>query len=101
MMGIIIITVVCCAVFTSVVWVAIIYQTRKSAAGKEAAQYPGTDLTEIPPDCASERSSCKDSGTGDSARRSSDDLAEFSVLLHCPRSDHDRVNQVETAETGD
>ncbi|ERL94810.1 hypothetical protein D910_12084 [Dendroctonus ponderosae] len=52
-------------------------------------------------DCASERSSCKDSGTGDSAKRSSDDLAEFSILLHCARSDHDRGIQVDSVETGD
>ncbi|KAL1492673.1 hypothetical protein ABEB36_010897 [Hypothenemus hampei] len=104
MMGIIIITVVCCAVLTSVVWVVIIYQTRKSGRLKESAQFPATELTEIPQDCSSERSSCKDSGTGDSARRSNDDLAEFSGLLHCPRLDHDRTmdQQVDPApETGE
>lgn len=81
MMGIIIITVVCCAVLTSIVWVGIIYHTRRSAVPSEPTQYPATELPEQA-DCISERSSCKDSGTGDSARRSSDDLAEFSVLLH-------------------
>ncbi|ENN80287.1 hypothetical protein YQE_03280, partial [Dendroctonus ponderosae] len=101
MMGIIIITVVCCAVFTSIVWVAIIYQTRKSGTPKEPVTFPGTELTELHVDCASERSSCKDSGTGDSAKRSSDDLAEFSILLHCARSDHDRGIQVDSVETGD
>lgn len=80
MMGIIIITVVCCAVFTSIVWVAIIYQTRRSGGMRDPIPFPGTELTEIPADCASERSSCKDSGTGDSARRSSDDLADDDFL---------------------
>lgn len=63
------------------------------------------------PDDISEHSSCKDSGTGDSAKRSSDDLAnkEFSLimkgdsvlainnshapLLHYPQStNHDRIS---------
>ncbi|XP_066246896.1 leucine-rich repeats and immunoglobulin-like domains protein 3 [Euwallacea similis] len=102
MMGIIIISVVCCAVFTSIVWVAIIYHTRKPSKPKETAGFPGTELTEIQADCASERSSCKDSGTGDSARRSSDDFPEFNTLLHCPRSDHDRpIHHIESTETGD
>ena len=103
MKGIIVITVVCCAVVTSIVWVAIIYQTRRRTGGARGTRggYPaappssasaggGTELPELGVDCASERSSCKDSGTGESARRSSDDLAEFAGLLHCPRSDHDR-----------
>ncbi|XP_076261801.1 leucine-rich repeats and immunoglobulin-like domains protein lambik [Rhynchophorus ferrugineus] len=90
-LGIIIIAVVCCAVITSLIWVAIIYQTHRSSCPKEPTPIHPTELPEST-DCASERSSCKDSGTGDSARRSSDDF-EFSVLLHsCPRSDHDRLN---------
>ncbi|CAH0561804.1 unnamed protein product [Brassicogethes aeneus] len=120
-MGIIIITVVCCAVLTSIVWVVIIYQTRKRPAMpphpvelNEMADYrdnltqPTLQLRHCP-DNLSEHSSCKDSGTGDSAKRSSDDLVpeEFMViisengemvpshapLLHYPRStNHDRAN---------
>lgn len=64
------------------------------------------------PDDISEHSSCKDSGTGDSAKRSTDDLAhkEFSLLingdsvlainnshaplLHYPQStNHDRIDE--------
>ncbi|XP_049783690.1 leucine-rich repeats and immunoglobulin-like domains protein 3 [Schistocerca cancellata] len=86
--GIIIITVVCCAVGTSVIWVVIIYHTRKRMglmeAGNDACPYPST-LLRSHPDCrgsvpnlyidvTSEQSSDKDSGTGDSAKRSSDDF---------------------------
>ncbi|XP_050314438.1 leucine-rich repeats and immunoglobulin-like domains protein 3 [Anthonomus grandis grandis] len=102
-LGIVIITVACCAVLTSICWVCIIYHHRRSsrARSKALARLPGTELTEIPQDCPSERSSCKDSGTGDSARRSNDDLAEFSGLMQCSRSDHDRLNQIDMGETGD
>ncbi|XP_069692853.1 leucine-rich repeats and immunoglobulin-like domains protein 3 isoform X2 [Periplaneta americana] len=92
MTGIIIITVVCCAVGTSVVWVVIIYQTRKRMGIVEVRSddcpYPSTLLAAtIAPDdrdsaphlyldTNSEHSSgSKDSGTGDSAgKRSSDNL---------------------------
>ncbi|XP_066997340.2 leucine-rich repeats and immunoglobulin-like domains protein 3 isoform X2 [Anabrus simplex] len=85
MTGIIIITVVCCAVATSIVWVVIIYQTRKRMGlvevGSATCQYPRTllpsNLSSAPHlymDTNSEHSSGKDSGTGDSAKRSSDDL---------------------------
>ncbi|KAF5278781.1 hypothetical protein FQA39_LY18357 [Lamprigera yunnana] len=82
LMGIIIITVVCCAVLTSVVWVVIIYQTRKrmnpSKTTMSVMEPPTLDFTDKStsqfPDNASEHSSCKDSGTGDSAKRSNDDL---------------------------
>ncbi|XP_044741546.1 leucine-rich repeats and immunoglobulin-like domains protein 3 [Chrysoperla carnea] len=104
MMGVIIITVVCCAVGTSIVWVVIIYQTRKrislsALAVQQSALEGGSTLgptittTElggsiVPPtvlsthtvtcvytaDNLSEHSSCKDSGMGDSAKRSSDDF---------------------------
>ncbi|KRT84854.1 Immunoglobulin [Oryctes borbonicus] len=92
MMGIIIITVVCCAVCTSIIWVVIIYQTRRKIPP------PGTEMSqpeEIPSeytermnnfgDDASEHSSCKDSGTGDSAKRSNDDLLpgdEYTLIIN-------------------
>lgn len=85
MTGIIVITVVCCALGTSVIWVVIIYQTRKKMGlvevVTESCQYPSTvlpsNLSSVPHlyvDTNSEHSSGKDSGTGDSAKRSSDDL---------------------------
>lgn len=113
-MGIIIITVVCCAVGTSIVWVVIIYQTRKraprnqliqqqlkqrggvnlpmrdsltmlhhfkdnvEASGAGAAGFTTTSNT----DNMSEHSSCKDSGTGDSAKRSNDDFMPALYLYH-------------------
>ncbi|CAG9816547.1 unnamed protein product [Phaedon cochleariae] len=96
MMGYIMISVVCCAVLTSIIWVVIIYQTRR----KMAPQVIQTEMQELPeategsrtlhmqlqmcPDNVSDQSSCKDSGTGDSAKRSSDDLVpeEFSVVMN-------------------
>nr|CAI5821797.1 unnamed protein product [Callosobruchus analis] len=91
MLGIVIISVVCCAVLTSIVWVVIIYQTRKRMvpAGTIPPSTPQqTEFHELSeksrstqiqmqlfPDNLSDRSSCKDSGTGDSAKRSNDDLA--------------------------
>lgn len=84
MMGIIIITVVCCAVVTSIVWVFIIYHTKKRM--NSALPQFSPDSLQLAPlsmdvemtnpqlfnsDNISERSSCKDSGTGDSAKRSS------------------------------
>ncbi|KAG5879278.1 hypothetical protein JTB14_008954 [Gonioctena quinquepunctata] len=119
MLGIIIISVVCCAVLTSIIWVVIIYQTRR----KMPPPVVQTEMQELPettdgsrthhiqlqlfPDNISDQSSCKDSGTGDSAKRSSDDLApgEFvrcgkvgegeainshAPLLHYP-TNHDRI----------
>lgn len=96
MAGIIVIAVVCCAVCTSFVWVAIIYQTRKhmtrssqSSPGNPGAGmshgvdlkmasdhspvpllvygHPGGQIAN-PMDTDSEHSSSKDSGTGDSKR---------------------------------
>lgn len=80
MMGIIIITVVCCAVGTSVIWVVIIYQTRKriNSASTSAAAMADAD-TRVYVDISSEQSSCKDSGTGDSAKHSS--LSDNFTLL--------------------
>ncbi|CAG9783649.1 unnamed protein product [Diatraea saccharalis] len=87
MTGIIIITVVCCAVGTSIVWVVIIYHTRRRMAGSvhTRTNYPTESMkmtqvmhsdSESPqmyPDNISEHSSCKDSGTGDSAKQNSFD----------------------------
>ncbi|KAJ8926860.1 hypothetical protein NQ314_020711 [Rhamnusium bicolor] len=129
-MGIIIITVVCCAVLTSIIWVVIIYQTRK----RMPPPVIQTKMQELPEltdksrayqlqlhlcsDNISDHSSSKDSGTGDSAKRSNDDLApeEFTMiingemvmeinnshvpLLHCPRStNHDRIVSSDTSES--
>ncbi|XP_014239818.1 leucine-rich repeats and immunoglobulin-like domains protein 3 [Cimex lectularius] len=72
MTGVIIITVVCCAVGTSAIWVIIIYQTRKRFQINEMAK-PVGKLTHL--DNKSEHSaSSKDSGTGDSTKRSSDEI---------------------------
>ncbi|XP_050672375.1 leucine-rich repeats and immunoglobulin-like domains protein 3 [Leptidea sinapis] len=84
MTGIIIITVVCCAVGTSTIWVVIIYHTRRRMAGA-VRNYPtesvkmtqvvhsDSESPHIFPDNISEHSSCKDSGTGDSAKQTSFD----------------------------
>lgn len=84
MTGIIIITVVCCAVGTSIIWVVIIYHTRRRMA-RAVPNFPTESLkmtqivhsdSESPqmfPDNVSEHSSCKDSGTGDSAKQTSFD----------------------------
>ncbi|XP_054290558.1 leucine-rich repeats and immunoglobulin-like domains protein 3 [Macrosteles quadrilineatus] len=73
MTGVIIITVVCCAVGTSIVWVIIIYQTRKRL--NSPPPLPPVHL-----DNKSEHSSSsKDSGTGDSTKRSHEDLLLESV----------------------
>ncbi|XP_020708763.2 leucine-rich repeats and immunoglobulin-like domains protein 3 isoform X2 [Athalia rosae] len=81
MLGIIIITVVCCAVGTSVVWVVIIYQTRRrlSINHNPTSQSQVTSLpvgneaqTHLYLDTSSQHS--KDSGTGDSTNPSSDQL---------------------------
>ncbi|XP_045445540.1 leucine-rich repeats and immunoglobulin-like domains protein 3 [Melitaea cinxia] len=84
MTGIIIITVVCCAVGTSIIWVVIIYHTRRRMAGA-VHRYPpesvkmtqvvhsDSDSPQMFPDNLSEHSSCKDSGTGDSAKQTSID----------------------------
>lgn len=81
MLGIIIITVVCCAVGTSVVWVVIIYQTRRrlSINHPSVSQTKVTSLpngsepqTHLYLDTSSQHS--KDSGTGDSTNPSSDQL---------------------------
>ncbi|BES90893.1 IGc2 [Nesidiocoris tenuis] len=71
--GVIIITVVCCAVGTSAIWVIIIYQTRKrfrcTAVPKDLSSRA------IHLDTKSEHSaSSKDSGTGDSTKRSCDEF---------------------------
>lgn len=92
-MGIIIITIFCCAVATSIVWVVIIYQTRKRMDSAFKLQ-PKLDPTDVEfaeraanhfRDNVSEHSSCKDSGTGDSAKRSNDDLLpgeEYTLIVN-------------------
>ncbi|XP_072402807.1 leucine-rich repeats and immunoglobulin-like domains protein 2 [Diabrotica undecimpunctata] len=88
LMGIIVISVVCCAVLTSIIWVVIIYQTRRKITNPVIQ----TEMEELPElgdsshmhqlqlqrssDNISDQSSCKDSGTGDSAKRSNDNLAQ-------------------------
>ncbi|XP_063929452.1 leucine-rich repeats and immunoglobulin-like domains protein 2 isoform X2 [Zophobas morio] len=97
MMGIIIITVVCCAVATSIIWVVIIYQTRKRLAPAAANSQPEGPVMEFNDkgvvqykDNVSDRSSCKDSGTGDSAKRSNDDLVpeEYNLIINEETSPH-------------
>lgn len=82
-LGLIIITVVCCAVGTSVVWVVIIYQTRRrlNAVAQSRNAQPSTAIVAaVLPDTQThlylETSSqhSKDSGTGDSTNPSSDPL---------------------------
>lgn len=89
MMGIIIITVVCCAVATSIIWVVIIYQTRKRTPPPASTGPPLEGPLELDrgvqfTDNVSDRSSCRDSGTGDSARRSNDDLVpeEYKLIIN-------------------
>lgn len=81
-LGLIIITVVCCAVGTSIVWVVIIYRTRQrlNAESSTNDQTPKdttivavTDTqTQMYLDTSSQHS--KDSGTGDSTNPSNDQL---------------------------
>ncbi|XP_011876222.1 PREDICTED: leucine-rich repeats and immunoglobulin-like domains protein 3 [Vollenhovia emeryi] len=80
-LGLIIITVVCCAVITSVVWVLVIYKTRRQLNPTQdtAAQPMTTVILTVPEvqtqlylDTSSQHS--KDSGTGDSTNPSNDQL---------------------------
>ncbi|XP_076760869.1 leucine-rich repeats and immunoglobulin-like domains protein 3 isoform X2 [Xylocopa sonorina] len=81
-LGLIIITVVCCAVGTSIVWVVIIYQTRRRLNAVAQGRNPqssttiaatGADTqTHLYLETSSQHS--KDSGTGDSTNPSSDQL---------------------------
>ncbi|XP_068971949.1 leucine-rich repeats and immunoglobulin-like domains protein 3 [Bombus flavifrons] len=81
-LGLIIITVVCCAVGTSIVWVVIIYQTRRrlNALTQTRNSQPSSAIaatvadtqTHIYLETSSQHS--KDSGTGDSTNPSSDQL---------------------------
>ncbi|KAG6449620.1 leucine-rich repeats and immunoglobulin-like domains protein 3 [Manduca sexta] len=84
MTGIIIITVVCCAVGTSIIWVVIIYHTRRRMANAVRTipaetmkmthiVHSDSDPPQMFSDNISEHSSCKDSGTGDSAKQTSFD----------------------------
>ena len=89
---------VCCVVGTSVIWVVIIYQTRKrSLDGGNMSSRAHLHLddnryhhhTEPPTvmflDNVSEHSS-KDSGTGDSAKRSNEELIINATSKSSPRS---------------
>lgn len=80
-LGLIIITVVCCAVITSVVWVLVIYKTRRQLnPTQDTAAQPATTVivtvpevqTQLYLDTSSQHS--KDSGTGDSTNPSNDQL---------------------------
>ncbi|XP_024875093.1 leucine-rich repeats and immunoglobulin-like domains protein 3 isoform X1 [Temnothorax curvispinosus] len=80
-LGLIIITVVCCAVITSVVWVLVIYKTRRqlNVTQDTVAQPTTTVILTVPEvqtqlylDTSSQHS--KDSGTGDSTNPSNDQL---------------------------
>ncbi|KAF5300389.1 hypothetical protein FQR65_LT01010 [Abscondita terminalis] len=95
LMGIIIISVVCCAVLTSIVWVVIIYQTRIRMATSSIVSMPVIDsqaadvidkaLTQFADD-SSEHSPSKDSGTGNSRKHSEDDLIsadEYKLFINC------------------
>lgn len=96
MTGIIIITVVCCAVGTSIIWVVIIYHTRRRMAGAvhtfptesmkmTQVVHSDSDSPQMFPDNVSDHSSCKDSGTGDSAKQTSFDgvpAADRSEQVH-------------------
>lgn len=77
----IIITVVCCAVGTSIVWVVVIYQTRKRLNLTQAASTPNSKtftgaIPELENNIYSETSSqhSQDSGTCDSTNPSNDRL---------------------------
>lgn len=80
-LGLIVITVVCCAVITSVVWVLVIYKTRRQLNPTQdtGAQPAATVIVTVPEvqtqlylDTSSQHS--KDSGTGDSTNPSNDQL---------------------------
>ncbi|XP_073999440.1 uncharacterized protein isoform X2 [Rhodnius prolixus] len=72
MTGVIIISVVCCAVGTSAIWVIIIYQTRKRLRPTNG-DTPASRKVVAHLDTKSEHSALsKDSGTGDSTKRSSE-----------------------------
>ncbi|GAB1865789.1 Leucine-rich repeats and immunoglobulin-like domains protein 3 [Camponotus japonicus] len=80
-LGLIIITVVCCAVATSVIWVVVIYKTRRRLnLTQDTGAPPATTVvltvpeaqTQLYLDTSSQHS--KDSGTGDSTNPSNDQL---------------------------
>ncbi|XP_020290650.1 leucine-rich repeats and immunoglobulin-like domains protein 3 isoform X2 [Pseudomyrmex gracilis] len=82
-LGVIIISVVCCAIITSVIWVIVIYKTRRrlNSAQDVSLVQPATTVILAVPDNTQERlyldtssQHSKDSGTGDSANPSNDQL---------------------------
>uniref|UniRef100_A0A161MIN9 Leucine-rich repeats and immunoglobulin-like protein domains protein 3 n=1 Tax=Triatoma infestans TaxID=30076 RepID=A0A161MIN9_TRIIF len=80
MTGVIIISVVCCAVGTSAIWVIIIYQTRKRLRPANG-ETPSRRKIVAHLDTKSEHSALsKDSGTGDSTKRSSEVIRIETVL---------------------
>lgn len=103
MIGVIVISVVCCAVGTSIGWVVIIYHIRKRLKKKQntiAEASPA--LMEEPhanvyTDAVSDHSSCKDSGTGDSDKRSNEIFPtdDFSI----PIADLDKESKVNNINT--
>ncbi|XP_051173855.1 leucine-rich repeats and immunoglobulin-like domains protein 3 [Leptopilina boulardi] len=97
MLGLIIITVVCCAVGTSIVWVVIIYQTRqrlkashRQSLSTSAPIVPETQ-THLYLDTSSQHS--KDSGTGDSTNPSNDQLQLClpEELMNCATNNEEDV----------
>lgn len=118
MIGIIVIAVVCCAVCTSIVWVAIIYHTRKhmTRASQSSSSNGGAGMSHVEElkmasdhspvpllvyghpggqianqmDTDSEHSSSKDSGTGDSKRSHSHEelLPPMDPSLHAKLSEN-------------
>ncbi|XP_011502166.1 PREDICTED: leucine-rich repeats and immunoglobulin-like domains protein 3 [Ceratosolen solmsi marchali] len=103
MLGLIIITVVCCAVGTSIVWVVIIYQTRRRLhASQNASKQSPTIIPTTSPelethlylDTSSQHS--KDSGTGDSTNPSNDQLQLcLPEVVTCVVSNEEDTGKVE------
>jgi len=80
-LGLIIITVVCCAVATSVIWVVVIYKTRlRLNSTQDADPQPPMNVVLTVPDAQTQlyldtsSQHSKDSGTGDSTNPSNDQL---------------------------
>ncbi|XP_001602155.3 leucine-rich repeats and immunoglobulin-like domains protein 3 [Nasonia vitripennis] len=105
MLGLIIITVVCCAVGTSIVWVVIIYQTRRrlnaaqNTSSRQSLKIIASALpepeTHLYLDTSSQHS--KDSGTGDSTNPSNDQLQLClpGEVVTCAVSNDDDTGNVE------
>lgn len=100
MIGVIVISVVCCAVGTSIGWVVIIYHIRKRLKRKQNSAIeasPALMETNVYTDVVSDQSSCKDSGTGDSDKRSNDILPTDDFSIPIAELDKDsKVNNINT-----